>query len=110
MDIKDIVFSGMHTRLPFVSYDEVYATIQYDSDLKVLLYGKMMYIETAVKNIALESILIKANSESIQDMYDKVVSGYHNAPSTATLEEKRKQQERLNQEKAIREGRLNYNT
>ncbi len=93
MDIKDIVFSGMHTRLPFVSYDEVYATIQYDSDLKVLLYGKMMYIETAVKNIALESILIKANSESIQDMYDKVVSGYHNAPSTATLEEKRKMQQ-----------------
>ncbi len=93
MDIKDIVFSGMHTRLPFVSYDEVYATIQYDSDLKVLLYGKMMYIETAVKNIALESILIKANSESIQDMYDKVVSGYHNAPSTATLEEKKKMQQ-----------------
>ena len=93
MDIKDIVFSGMHTRLPFVSYDEVYATIQYDSDLKVLLYGKMMYIETAVKNIALESILIKANSESIQDMYDKVVSGYHNAPSTATPEEKRKMQQ-----------------
>ena len=93
MDIKDIVFSGMHTRLPFVSYDEVYATIQYDSDLKVLLYVKMMYIETAVKNIALESILIKANSESIQDMYDKVVSGYHNAPSTATLEEKRKMQQ-----------------
>ena len=86
-------FGNAHTRLPFVSYDEVYATIQYDSDLKVLLYGKMMYIETAVKNIALESILIKANSESIQDMYDKVVSGYHNAPSTATLEEKRKMQQ-----------------
>lgn len=35
--------------LPFTSYDEVYATIQYDSDLKALLYGKMMFIETAVK-------------------------------------------------------------
>lgn len=54
-------------RLPFVSYDEVYATIQYDSNLKALLYGKMMYIETAVKNIALESILVNANSESIQN-------------------------------------------
>ena len=86
-------FGNAQTRLPFISYDEVYATIQYDSDLKSLLYGKMMYIETAVKNIALESILVKANSESIQDMYDKVVSGYHNAPATATTEQKRKMQQ-----------------
>ena len=77
-------FENSQRRLPFVSYDEVYATIQYDSELKALLYGKMMYIETAVKNIALESILVNANSESIQDMYDKVVSGYNNAPATAT--------------------------
>ena len=86
-------FGNAQTRLPFISYDEVYATIQYDSDLKSLLYGKMMYIETAVKNIALESILVKANSESIQDMYDKVVSGYHNAPATATTEQKKKMQQ-----------------
>ena len=71
-------FGNAYRRLPFTSYDEVYATIQYDSDLKALLYGKMMFIETAVKNIALESILVNANSESIQDMYDKVVSGYSN--------------------------------
>lgn len=86
-------FKDAQRRLPFISYDEVYATIQYDSDLKALLYGKMMYIETAVKNIALESILLKSNSESIQDMYDKVVSGYHNAPVSATTEQKRKMQQ-----------------
>lgn len=50
----------------------------------------MMYIETAVKNIALESILINAHSESIQDMYDKVVSGYNNAPLSAATEQKKK--------------------
>ncbi|SET22619.1 Abi-like protein [[Clostridium] polysaccharolyticum] len=59
-------FGNNQRRLPFTSYNEVYATIQYDSDLKALLYGKMMYIETAVKNIALESILVNADSESIQ--------------------------------------------
>ena len=69
-------FRNAQNRLPYVSYDEVYATIQYDSSLKALFYGKMMYIETAVKNIALESILVNAKSESIQDMYDRVVSGY----------------------------------
>lgn len=52
----------------------------------------MMYIETAVKNIALESILIKANSESIQDMYDKAVNGYENAPNGSTTEDKKKLQ------------------
>lgn len=63
-------FGTSRKRLPFISYDEIYATIQYDSDLKALFYGKMMYIETAVKNIALESILVNANSEAIQNMYD----------------------------------------
>ena len=77
-------FGNSTRRLPFVSYDEIYATIQYDSKLKALLYEKMMYIETAVKNIALESILIHTNSESIQDMFDRVISGYNNAPSTAS--------------------------
>lgn len=92
----------MERRLPFVSYDEVYATIQYDSELKALLYPKMMYIETAVKNISLESILVKANSESIQDMYDKVVSSYTNAPANATSEEKKKlQQNKLNLQNSI---------
>lgn len=95
-------FENSQRRLPFVSYDEVYATIQYDSELKSLLYGKMMYIETAMKNIALESILVNANSESIQDMYDKVVSGYNNAPSTATPEQKKKlQQNKLNLQNTI---------
>lgn len=72
-------FCDPSRRLPFTSYDEVYATIQYDAKLKSLFYSKVMYIETAVKNIALESILNKAHSESIQDMYDRAVSGYRNA-------------------------------
>lgn len=90
-------FGNSQRRLPFTSYDELYATIQYDSELKALMYGKMMFIETAMKNIALESILVNANSESIQAMYDKVVSGYNNAPTTYTPEQKKKlQQNKLN--------------
>lgn len=95
-------FKNAGTRLPFATYDEVYATIQYDSALKALLYGKMMFIETAVKNIALEGILVNANSESIQVMYDKVVSGYQNAPASSTPEQKKRlQQNKLNLQKSI---------
>lgn len=95
-------FKNAQNSLPFVSYNEVYATIQYDSTLKALLYGKMMYIETAVKNIALESILDNAKSESIQDMYDKVVSSYNNAPASCTTEQKKRlQQNKLNLQNSI---------
>lgn len=62
----------------------------------------MMFIETAMKNIALESILINTNSEYIQDMYNKVVSGYNNAPANMTTEQKRKmQQNKLNLQNTI---------
>ena len=91
-------------KLPFTSYDEIYATIQYDSKLKSLFYSKVMYIETAVKNIALESILNKAKSENIQDMYDRAVSGYRNAPSSADESKKRKlQKEKLRLQKNIQD-------
>ncbi|MBQ6660822.1 MAG: Abi family protein [Lachnospiraceae bacterium] len=95
-------FGTSSKRLPFTSYDEVYATIQYDSKLKNLLYGKMMFIETAVKNIALESILEFTKSESIQAMYDKAVTSYKNCPSNYNSEQRKKsQQNKLNLEGMI---------
>ncbi len=95
-------FGTSSNRLPFTSYDEVYATIQYDSKLKSLLYGKMMFIETAVKNVALESILQYTKSDNIQDLYDKAVSSYKNCPSSFAPEQKKKaQQNKLNLEGMI---------
>ena len=87
-------FKNPSNRLPFVSYDEVYATIQYDTRLKSLFYSKMMFIETASKNIAIDCILNKANSENIQDLYDKLVSSYHNASADLNVEQKKKLQEK----------------
>ena len=37
-------FVSSSNRLPFTSYNEINATIQYDTKLKSLLYGKMMFI------------------------------------------------------------------
>ena len=95
-------FGSSSNRLPFTSYDEVYATIQYDSKLKNLLYGKMMFIETAVKNVALESILLFTKSENIQAMYNKAVSSYKNCPEDYSEDQKKKaQQNKLNLEGMI---------
>ena len=81
-------FNNSSKRIPFVSFDEVYATIKYDSNLKALFYEKIMFIETAVKNIALQCIMDKSGSENIQDMYKNVVCGYHNCPASSTIKEK----------------------
>ena len=85
-------FRQSSRRLPFVSFDEVYATIQYDTKLKALLYPKIMFIETALKSIAITCILEEANSENIQTMYDRVVSSYKNAPAGSNSETKKKLQ------------------
>lgn len=85
-------FMSSSNHLPFTSYAEINATIQYDTKLKSLLYGKMMFIETALKNIALNTIMAEVNSSSIYDMYDKVVSSYKNAPAGTPTDIKKKYQ------------------
>ena len=61
-----------------------------------------MFIETAVKNVALESILTYTKSESIQALYDRAISSYNNAPKHYSSDQRRKlQQNKLNLENTI---------
>ena len=95
-------FVSSNRRIPFTSYNEINATIQYDTKLKSLLYGKMMLIETALKNIALNTIMAEINSNSIYDMYDKAVSSYKNAsPGTSEDIKKKFQNNKLNLQGSI---------
>lgn len=95
-------FVSSSNRLPFTSYNEINATIQYDTKLKSLLYGKMMFIETALKNIALNTIMAEICSNSIYDMYDKVISSYKNASTNIPNDlKKRYQNNKLNLQGSI---------
>ncbi len=95
-------FNQSKNRLPFISYSEINATILYDSKLKSLFYGKIMFIETAMKNVALECILKEANSEDIQVILNKLVSSYNNASASLPVEKKKKlQQNKLNLQGSI---------
>jgi len=95
-------FKNSGNRIPFTSYDEIYATIQYDTKLKSMLYAKIMFIETAVKNISLSCILNDVGSENIQDMFDKVISCYRNAPIHSPISVKKAHQaNKLNLHAAI---------
>lgn len=86
-------YKDASNRLPFTSFDEVYATIEFDTKLKSLFYGKIMFVETALKNIALDTIINEIQSNRIQDMYDKVISSYNNSPA-GTSDEKRKEMQK----------------
>lgn len=100
-------FKVSSRRIPFSKYSDINATIKYDSDLKELFYGKLMFIETAVKNIALNRILIDANSENIQTVFQKVVAGYNSFPiGTDEATRKKAQKNKLNLESRIQSSIL----
>lgn len=92
---KGYRFFNNKGKLPFTTFKEIIATIEYDSKLKALLYGKIMLIETAIKNIALNSILIEIKSNSVNDMYNKVVSGYKDAKEYSEKEATKLQKNKL---------------
>lgn len=94
-------FGESYNKIPFISYKEINATIQYDTKLKSLLYGKMMFIETVFKNIALNTIMEEIGSSSIYDMYDKVVSSYKNSEELSEDIKKKLQANKLNLQGSI---------
>ena len=95
-------FKDSQRRIPFTSYEEVHATIQYDTQLKSLFYSKIMFIENAVKNRVLTCILSAANSENIQTICNTVVSDYnHVPPHTPASERKKYQQNKLDLQNRI---------
>lgn len=85
-------FQNARNRLPFISYDEIYSTIQYDTELKSILYSKIMFIETALKNITLFAILEEIESDNIYEMYDKIISSYNNSPEKLSETDRKKLQ------------------
>lgn len=95
-------FREYDCRLPFSSYEEIYATITFDTQLKSLFYGKVMYLETALKSIAGEIIIQIMDSSDIRTMYDTVVQSYQNANQGAS-ENRREvlQQRKLNLQSVI---------
>lgn len=74
--------------LPIINYEQINQTIVYDSKLKSLLYGRIMFIETALKNICLDAIINEINSDDIQVMYREVCQSYRNCPENFSQKQK----------------------
>lgn len=64
-------FKRSNNRIPFKNFDEIIAVIEYDNELKKVVYPALMFIEMAVKNIALSEIVLGMKDTSIHSIYQE---------------------------------------
>ncbi len=65
----------------YSKFAELVAVYQFDSELKRILYSQVMFIETAIKNYVLESIVLLTHSDDFATIYSQVLDNYkHYAP------------------------------
>lgn len=85
-------------RLPIDSFSQVVALNKLDSELKALLYPKIMQLETALKNYTIEAILIDSGSEQLEDVWNRTVTGYRSIPKGKKYKEACERRLRLRRE------------
>lgn len=88
-------FNNSSNKLPLKNYDEINKTIIYDIKLKTLFYPKIMFIETAIKNITLDILVNEFNSYNINDLYEKGITSYTNSPKDFTAKQRKVAHERF---------------
>ena len=63
-------------KIAFTDFNQVIAINEFDMQLKSLFYPKVMFIETALKNYVIESVLRKSKSENIDTIFNKSLTHY----------------------------------
>lgn len=63
------------SKIPFEKFDEVVSVYEFDIGLKAILYPKLMFIETAVKNYTLETI-IKKHPVDFEYIFSNLLNDY----------------------------------
>lgn len=63
-------------RILFTSLDQIMALNRFDLKLKTLLYSKVMFIETALKNYVIEALLEDSRTEQFEEIYKKSLTAY----------------------------------
>lgn len=69
-------FKITNTTIPFSDFKEISATIRYDSELKAILYPKLMYIETALESIIPQKIAEITKSGTLVSMMNNAIENY----------------------------------
>lgn len=68
-----------NNQFQFVDYGQISSIIEFDNDLKALLYPFIMQIETALKNYVLEVIIKNTQSDKFTDAYS-LLTAYNDYP------------------------------
>ncbi len=63
-------------KIDFTNFNQVVAINEFDMQLKSLFYSKVMFIETALKNYVIESILHDAKSENVDIIFNNSLTNY----------------------------------
>ena len=69
-------FYNPSRRITYTNFNEIQAVYDFDMKLKTILYPQVMFLETALKNYTLETILSKTSSNSFNDIYVKLLNDY----------------------------------
>ena len=73
-------FKTPNNQFLFTDFNQVLAINEFDMALKALLYPKIMFIETAIKNYTLEVILDCTGTDSFNDVYSNLLTHYNSFP------------------------------
>ena len=68
--------------LPYTDFDQLVSVYNFDMKLKALFYPQLMFIETALKNRALQEILNNSKSERFNDIFHQTLNDYKSYPIT----------------------------
>ncbi len=74
--------------LPYTNFNELQSVYDFDMRIKATMYPQIMFLETALKNYALEEILHLCNSDKFADVYTQLLNDYHSYPVNSELYKK----------------------
>lgn len=63
-------------RIALEDFDQLKLVYDFDMDLKTLIYPRIMFVETALKNRVLEATLDDAKSEAFEDIFATTMTAY----------------------------------
>ena len=65
-----------NNQFSYNSFDEIQAVYDFDMALKAIFYSQIMFLETTLKNYALEVILEESGSKRFADVYANIMTNY----------------------------------
>ena len=69
-------FNSPTSLLLYKNFNELQAVYDFDMKIKSILYPQIMFLETTLKNYALEAILKESKSSRFADVYAKLLNDY----------------------------------